>query len=226
MDFDRWSKSGGVWSPYPSDAPEGRRTWDSANRGLSVLGVNPTTPEYSHVAVSGDGKAAARIESRKVLWAFVGGNLFTGRFERVVKTSGAEISFGVPFRSRPRSMSGYYHYLPGVIDYAKAPYESLKGSRDKGFIEVFLTDWSSPRRIDSTKADFIDVPNDPHVIGWGRLELEGTTDGYVRFDIPIEYSSSKTPSYIVVIMTPSGLGEHFTGSSHSVLYADEFRFNY
>lgn len=59
MSFDRWSKTGGTWYPFPENAEESRRTWDSANKGLSLLGVNTTTPEYGHVAVAGKGKAAA-----------------------------------------------------------------------------------------------------------------------------------------------------------------------
>ena len=80
MDFDTWSKTGGSWYPYAKDAPASARAWDSANKGLSLLGVNTTTPEYDHVAVSGKGKAAAKVVSKKVLWAFVAGNLFTGLF--------------------------------------------------------------------------------------------------------------------------------------------------
>ncbi|MBO4758121.1 MAG: PCMD domain-containing protein, partial [Bacteroidales bacterium] len=80
MDFDHWSKSSGSWNPYPKGAGSNQLVWDTANRGLSVLGINGTVPEYDHVAVPGEGKAAAKIVSRKVVWAFVAGNLFTGRF--------------------------------------------------------------------------------------------------------------------------------------------------
>ena len=45
MDFDAWSKTGGSWYPYAKDAPAIQRAWDSANKGLSLLGVNTTTPE-------------------------------------------------------------------------------------------------------------------------------------------------------------------------------------
>ena len=92
MGFDTWSRTGGSWYPYAKEAPAAERVWDSANKGLSLLGVNTTTPEYDHVAVSGKGKAAAKVVSKKVLWAFVAGNLFTGRFNKVVDLASRAMS--------------------------------------------------------------------------------------------------------------------------------------
>ena len=224
MGFDTWSKQGGVWYPYAKEAPESRKVWDSANKGLSALGVNTTVPEYKHVAV--EGKAAAKVQSRKVLWAFVAGNLFTGRFIRVVDLSGAEMDFGAPFTGRPKSLSGYYHYLPKTVDYAQAPYKHLKGKPDVGRIEVILTDWTAPHHVITTQEPFIDVDKNPHVIGRAVLDLDEATDGYVHFEIPFEYFNGKTPGYAFVFMTSSRYGAFFTGGSGSVLYADEFRFNY
>lgn len=226
LDFDRWSKSSGVWNPYPSDAPASRRIWDTANRGLSALGVNLTTPEYKHVAVPGEGKAAVRVESKKVLWAFVAGNLYTGRFVRVVDLKGAEIDFGTPFTGRPKSLSGYVHYIPKTIDFAREPYLEKKGKTDEGYVEVLLTDWDGPYHVNSTKNGFINGATDPHVVGRGVLALKKDTGGYVPIDIPIEYRNGKTPKYVVIIIASSRYGGHFTGASGSVLYADEFRFNY
>ena len=224
MGFDTWSKQGGVWYPYAKDASETRKVWDSANKGLSLLGVNTTVPEYKHVAASG--KAAAKVQSKKVLWAFVAGNLFTGRFIRVVEMSGAEMDMGVPFSGRPKSLSGFYHYLPQTINYAQAPYKSMKGKPDVGRIEVVLTDWAEPHHIDTTKEPFIDADKDPHLVGRAVLDLDSATDGYVPFDIPIEYRNGKTPKYAFIYVTSSRYGAFFTGGSGSTLYVDEFRFNY
>jgi len=226
MSLDSWSKSAGAWNPYGAGVPESNRVWDTANHGLSLLGINGTVPEYKHVAVSGKGKAAAKIESKNVLWAFVAGNLFTGRFVRIVKTSGAVLDFGVPFKSRPKSISGYVHYIPKTIDFAKEPYKHLKGTMDKGYVEVVLTDWDSPDEIDSTKDKFKDGATDPHVIGRAFLVLDKDTGGYVHFDIPIEYRNGKTPKYAVITATSSKYGAYFTGADGSILYLDELHFNY
>ena len=63
--------------------------------------------------MAGSGKAAAKIVSRKLVWAFLTGNLFTGEFVRVVKFSGAEMYNGVPFHSRPMTdLHWKMHKLP------------------------------------------------------------------------------------------------------------------
>ena len=226
MDFDAWSRTGGSWYPYAKEAPAGRRVWDSANKGLSLLGVNTTTPEYDHVAVAGKGKAAAKVVSRKVLWAFVAGNLFTGRFNKVVDFSGADMDFGVPFSGRPKSLSGYVHYIPKPVNYAKEPYLGLKGKPDGGRIEVILTDWPDLKHIDTTKEPFVDADKDPHLIARAVLDLDKDTGGYIPFEITFQYRNGLTPRYAFIYVTPSRNGGSFTGGSGSVLYVDEFRFNY
>lgn len=223
MGFDTWSKQGGVWYPYGKEAPESRKVWDSANKGLSALGVNTTVPEYKHVAR--EGKAAAKVQSRKVLWAFVAGNLFTGKFIKVVDLSGAEMDFGAPFSGRPKSLSGYYHYIPKTINYAQDPYKHLKGKPDIGRIEVILTDWTGPDHVITTEEPFIDAEKNPHVIGRAVLDL-GATEDYVPFEIPLGYRNGKTPKYAFIFVTSSRYGAFFTGGSGSTLYVDEFRFNY
>ena len=226
MSFDTWSKSSGAWNLYSKKAPSSQRVWDTANHGLSLLGINGTVPEYEHVAVPGKGKAAAKIESKKVLWAFVAGNLYTGSFGRIVNFAGAELHFGIPFRARPKSLSGYVHYIPKSIDYAKEPYLHLKGKQDTGRIEVILTDWDKPYDIVTNDEEFIDGATDPHVIGRAVLDLEKDTGGYIPFDIPIDYRSGKKPKYVVITVAASKLGAYFTGGNGSTVYVDEFRFNY
>ena len=226
MGFDQWSKESGAWNPYPSGAAASLRVWDTANHGLSLLGVNGTMPEYDHVAVPGKGKAAAKVVSRKVVWAFVAGNLYTGRFGRVVRFSGAELFFGVPFHARPKSLSGYFHYRPAPVNFARPPYEGMKGKPDRGMIEVILTDWKEPYHIITNDESFIDGATDPHVIGRAFIELDRDTGGYIPFEIPFDYRNGKTPTHVVIIISSSRYGAYFTGGSGSELFVDEFRFNY
>ncbi len=226
MSFDTWSKSAGAWNLYPAAATDAQKVWDTANHGLSILGINGTVPEYRHLAVPGEGKAAAKIVSKKVVWAFVAGNLYNGRFGRIVRLSGAELFFGVPFTARPRSLSGYFHYIPSTVDYAREPHLDMKGKTDIGRIEVILTDWDKPYHIITNDEQFINAETDPHVIGRGYIELKKDTGGYVSFEIPIRYRSGKTPRYAVITAASSWYGDAFTGGSGSTLYVDEFRFNY
>lgn len=226
MNFDHWSRQGVSWNPFPEDAGARERVWDTANRGLKPLGINVTTPEREHVAVAGPGKAAARVASRNLLWGFIAGNLYTGRFVRVVKFSGVEMYNGTPFRGRPKSLSGYYHYLPGVIDFARDPYKSRKGQTDNGLIEVALYAWPEASHIVTNDGPVPDPEQDPLLVGRAVLKLTRATDGYVHFELPIEYRSDAMPTYVGISVLSSAQGEHFTGSSKTVLYVDEFRFNY
>jgi hypothetical protein len=41
---------------------------------------------------------------------FATGNLYTGKFVKIIGMSGAEMYHGVPFKGRPKSLSGYVHY--------------------------------------------------------------------------------------------------------------------
>lgn len=226
MSFDTWSKQGVSWNPYPENATDRQRVWDTANRGLKPLGINVTLPEYEHVAVAGPGKAAAKIVSRNLLWGFITGNLYTGRFVRVVKLSGVEMYNGTPFRGRPKSLSGYYHYAPGTIDYAKEPHQSMKGKTDSGRIEVALYAWPQAQHVITTDGPSPDPDADPLLVGRAVLKLTRATDGYVHFELPIEYRSDAVPTYVGLSVLSSALGEFFTGSSKTVLYVDEFQFNY
>ena len=226
MSFDIWSKSSGAWNLYPKKATDKQKVWDTANHGMSLLGINGTTPEYKHLAVSGLGKAACRIESKNILWAFVAGNLYTGSFGRIVDFAGAELHFGTPFTGRPTRFRGYYHYIPKKVNYAKEPYLSMKGKQDKGMIELILTDWTEPYTIVTNYEEFPDSATNPHVIGRVHINLDKATDGYVYFDVPIEYHSSKTPRYAFIMAASSRYGAYFTGADGSVLYLDELSFEY
>ena len=71
MSFDTWSNSAGAWNLYPAAATDAQKVWDTANHGLSILGINGTVPEYRHLAVPGEGESGvtdrlARMDPRDV----------------------------------------------------------------------------------------------------------------------------------------------------------------
>ncbi len=223
MSLDNWHKSKGVWYPYAKGA---QRVWDSGNAGMHILGMTSVSPDYEHVAVPGKGKAAARIESKKAAWAFIAGNLFTGRFVKLVEMKGAESLLGTPFTARPKSLSGYYHYIPKKINHAKAPHKDMEGKSDEALIEVLLMDWDKPYDQVTHRDGFLDSNKDPHIIGKASLVVGKGTSGYVKFDIPFTYRSSKTPRYVLFTLTGSRFGYAETGAAGTVLYVDELQFNY
>jgi len=218
--FDQWEKKGKVW--YAEH-------WDTANKGTSTLGKNVTEPEEDFVAFKGHGKKAARLKSQFIgvlgIGKFAAACLYTGHFVKVVGTSGSQLSFGIPFNERPKSLHGYYCFKPGKIDYADKNHKEMLGTKDHAVIEIFVTTWSEPFLIDNTRNLNVG-PNTPGVIGYGVLDMGTATNGYVEFDIPVSYTSDATPTYIGIMASSSRQGDVFTGSTDSVLYLDEFELRY
>ena len=224
MNLDSWSRKGGCWNVYAKG--EKNPVWDTGNHGLSIFGINGTQPEYEHLAVKGPGKAAAKLESRKAAGIFVCGNLYTGKFLRIVRMKGAEIDFGIPFSGRPKALKGYLHYIPGIIDVTAKDLKHLKGTTDIARIEVKLNSADKPERVDSTSPEFGKQKENPFLVASGELCVSRDTGGYIPFEIPLEYRSDASPTYVVITCVSSKYAEHFTGSTDSVLYLDELLFLY
>ena len=157
MSFDNWYQNGSAWMPNLSAS---YKVWDSANPGSSGFNIVPTTPT-DDVAVSGQGKKAAKLESKKALIVLAAGNIYTGKF---IATSGlgASLDWGVPFTSRPLALKGWYKYQPKAIDMVKSPYENLKGQTDICQIQILLTDWDKPFTVNTNTGSFVDFENLHH----------------------------------------------------------------
>lgn len=230
--LDNWHKEGGVW--YAS-GEKGDKLWGSGNNGTATLGKNITEPEDEFVAVKGRGKRAARLKSQFVgvlgMGKFASACLYTGHFIKLTGMSGARFSFGIPVSGRPKSLHGYYAYKPGIIDHADKSVSHLKGTRDHGHIEIYLTTWKEPFIVDNSgrksKEGHMNLsPQTEGVIGYGMLELDKATDGYVEFNIPVVYTKNMNPTYVCIMSSSSKWGGHFTGSTDTVLYLDELELRY
>jgi len=210
--------------------PEGvEQIWGCANSGVNMVSaVNSTRPEYSFTASTGG--AAARMESVKVFGMFAAGNIFTGQFIKATITGGvgAELDWGTPFASRPKSMKGYYSYSPKTVDNAADGFKDLLGTKDKCQIMVFLTDWDEPFRVITATQTFVDLDNDPHIIALGKIESDEDTGGnYREFECVLEYRDTvRKPKYIVAVACSSKLGDYFTGGQGSVMYVDNWELVY
>lgn len=224
--FDFWNKSGKTWYPNPSQN-EGDFWWDSGNEGTAIAGRNATSPETSFLAVSGEGKQAARLESISILGIFAGGNLYTGDFLGTVGLKGGRINFGRPFATRPDVLKGYYCYEPKTIDKADAEHQGLIGQTDQCQIYIALTDWNQPFEVNNAEGPFLDLANDPAVIAYGELVTDQSSGGeYKPFEIRLEYRNLRKPKYVVVSAVASRYADYFTGGVGSLLYVDEFELVY
>jgi len=220
MGFDDWWQDGKVWYPYLEDSAE--KVWDSANKATSAFIGSSTTPEES-IAISGK---SARMESKFAVIAFAAGNMYTGRFNKI-DGLGADLDWGVPFSSRPAALKGHYYYTPVKIDRAKEPYKSLLGQTDKCQIQIFLTDWDKPFNINTSKGIFVDFEKDEHIIAYAKMESDEPTMGWKDFKLELEYrDTERIPKYVVITCCASYLGDYFTGGVGSLLYVDEFEFEY
>lgn len=243
MSFDNWTMEGKGWFPYAADASDAEKAiWTTANKSTaSMLGKNTTTPEESFLAVAGSGKKAAKLSSEYFLIKFAAGNLFTGEFIGLKGTKGADIAWGVPFSSRPKSLHGYYCYQPVKIDNADDAHKSMIGLLDSAQVQVILADWDKNPwdqypagaiddkgrfHVINSDNQFIDYDNDPAIIGYGNMTFSKWMDNYEEFDLEIKYRNERTPSVVAIVAASSRYGDYFTGGKGTVLYLDEFSFKY
>ena len=229
MSFDSWYMSGKAPMPNAS----GYSVWDSANKATAGLGTIPTKQETSHLAVTGEGQSAVKLESMTAFGIMAAGNIYTGGFQKVIGMSGAALEWGTPFTSRPLALKGYFDYAPKAIDMADSAHENLKGQSDICQIQIFLTDRADKFQINTSEGKFVDV-NGNDIIAYGKVESsvatstkEGLVNGYEPFTIKLEYrSTTRKPTQIVIVGAASKYGDYFTGGKGSVLYLDEFSFVY
>ena len=229
MSFDSWYMSGKA--PMPNAG--GYSVWDSANKATAGLGTIPTKQETGHLAVTGEGKSAVKLESMTAFGIMAAGNIYTGAFQKVIGMSGAALEWGTPFTSRPLALKGYFDYTPKNIDMADGAHAALKGQPDTCQIQIFLTDRADRFQINTSEGKFVDV-NGSDIIAYGKVESgtvtstkDGLVNGYEPFTIKLEYrSTTRKPTQIVIVGAASKYGDYFTGGKGSVLYLDEFSFVY
>ncbi len=221
LSFDNWWQNGKAWMP---NLDEANYVWDTANPGTASLGYVPTTPEEGTVV---KGKAA-RLETQLAnvmgIKKLAAGNIYTGKFGKVAGV-GAELTWGVPFTARPLALRGYWKYAPKTIDRAESPYSDMKGQTDFAQVQMFLTDWTEPFLISTSKKQFVDFTSSA-IIARGEIHTNETHGGYVKFTIPLVYRDNRIPAYAVISAAASMYGDYFTGGVGSVLLLDEFELIY
>ena len=224
-DFDQWWKDGNVWNPYPEG---GDQFWDTGNTGAATLGQSNVVP--TDHTVTGTGQAA-QLETRFVglfgLGKLAAGSIYTGKFVEVDGSNGI-LDFGRPWTLRPTRLKGYYQYSAADINYADKQLDFMKGQPDTCHIYVALTDWAGPFEIrtNPAKRQLFD-PNSPSVIGYGELIYSGKMSEYKEFVIDIKYrDTAKVPTYLLITCAASKYGDYFTGGAGSILYVDQFSFDW
>ncbi len=220
--YDDWYMDGKAWMPYLQG---GLQIWDTANKGSSAVGYNPTIPE-SEIVVAGK---AVKMETIQVnilgIKKLAAGNIYTGKFDKLAGL-GAELDWGVPFGARPLALRGYYRYSPKTIDIAEdKDYKDKLGQMDQCQIQVFLAEWDKPFHVNSSNKQFVDR-NDKSIIAFSEFYTDEENTQYKKFSIPIVYNDDRMPTYIIISSCASRFGNYFVGGLGSLLYVDEFELVY
>lgn len=243
FDFEAWHQPDGTtWYPYNSDATAAQRVWDSANKGTAILGTSNTVP----TSAAGKCVKGNAVEMTTVWVDMLGitklaaGNIYTGKFNALVGTSGANLDWGVKFTSRPLGLKGSYRYDAVSINRTGSGYESYKGEPDLCQIQIVLQDAGKPYIVVPTTFNgvsingptldgktYCDLSTDQSVIARGIREYGNTSGAFKEILLPFTYRSvTRIPTHAVVTFTSSYLGDYFTGGEGSTMWADEFEYVY
>ncbi len=177
------------------DNPTG---WESPNQILVTIPGNTTYVVFQENSVVQSGNHAVRLETKEIpIFGFpvtIPGFLTLGDLSLNMVTQEIDINGGIPFPFRPEYLTGYYNYIPA--------------GNDQCFVEVVLLDFDEQT---NTILDTI-----------GSCIYNGTgTNGYVYFEVPINYYSTAQPNYLninVISSDPANLQDG------SVLYFDDIGF--
>ena len=107
---------------------------------------------------------------------------------------------------------------------------------DRCQVFVAVGDWDyrkyggspdSPVQVNTLERSTFFNPKGEAVIGYGTYVTNKATNGWIKVEIPIEYTTtSRKPTHIIVSCAASMLGDYFTGSTKSTLWVDGIELHY
>lgn len=237
--FEEWSTNNNIIYPYGADAAP---FWGSGNDGAAMASTTLTEP-CTDVRPGSDGAYAASLQSKKAaimgIGKFAAGNIFLGEFGGLVGLDGL-VNFGRPCAARPVALHGWVKYNCGTIDeLGKVPSarpELKKGDMDEGQIMIAVGDWSAeeyggsvdcPVVVNTKEESTYFNRHGKNVIGSGEMILKESTDGWMEFTLPLDYTTtSKVPTHMIIVCTGSRFGDYFTGSTQSLMLVDDLELVY
>lgn len=229
--FENWYKDGSAWVP----GTQGQIYWNTSNPGSTSMGdsYNVTTSSTDLVH---SGTYSAKLANKFVVIKLAAASLFTGTFDGLISTSGAKLTWGVPFTSRPSALKGYMSYTPGAINRVGKNLPSTapaKGETDA--CQIFCALLTEQLKVGGNAAEGvyqksteINWDTDPRIIAYGELTQSSSDGGkWKEFNIPLKYHDIKAkPNYMLIVISASKWGDYFHGCDSNVLYLDDFEFEY
>lgn len=207
--------------------------WNSSNAGSAKYIGSVTTQETSFVK---EGSSSARLATASAAGKLAAASLFTGDFIGLIGVKGAKLDWGVPFTSRPSALKGYYSYSPGSINKGTQPSgvgAPAKNSNDE--CQIFCALVTEQFHVANAANDDgyelstnINWQTDPRIVAYGQMTTSTSSGGkWLSFNIPLVYHTwAKLPTHLIIVSSASKWGDYFYGSDSSVLYLDDFSFEY
>lgn len=228
-DFELW-KDEGSKNVNVDPIPGVGLGWATANNYF-VQGTKPVA--------HGVGKAAQM--TTELQGTFLGdmiasGTIFTGRFKfnlSAVNNPPAMTYFGIPFVSKPESISVDASYVAGkqlqqsVKENNVYKLYNLTGT-DEGRIWVKVLHWAGEGDIDYHEKPVEGLT----ILGEGELIFDGKNTSFhdwKNYTIPIQYYSAYAhlnATHLAIVMTSSRRGDSFIGAVGSKLTVDNVVVNY
>ena len=230
------------WYDTSCDDPESREIWWACGNGegkdgvagTGTLNLVLTFPDSEEKA---DGGWSVRCESKSLVGVLACGNLFTGRFAKIIGTTGGAVNYGRYWTTRPKALKVWYKYESGIIDIiGKRPVgdNTQVGDNDRCEIAISVGNWDykkmggnpeSPVYVNTTEGRYYTEKSDG-VIAFGHHVSNQSCD-WTQIEIPLNYKTlTERPTHIIVTCAASYLGDYLTGSSSTKLWIDKMELVY
>ena len=231
--FEHWYMGGDKGNvAYPDE--QGVSFWDTSNEGAANYGGSNTT---GTTEVVHSGSKSAKLESKYIVIKFAAASLYTGSFGDLRGTSGAWLNWGVPFAARPTALKGWMQYAPenivssGNQGYSSSAPEGAPGRGEPDVCGMYCALLSESLVVDNTDmSTFPDWETDPRVIAYGELPKEQNVHSngqWKEVNIPLVYRDlNRKPTHLLIVFSASKYGDYFHGGKGSILYVDDFSFEY
>lgn len=230
------------WYDPSCDDPESREIWWACGNGegkdgvagTGTLNLVLTFPDSEEKA---DGGWSVRCESKSLVGVLACGNLFTGRFAKIIGTTGGAVNYGRYWTTRPKALKVWYKYESGIINIiGKRPVgdNTQVGDNDRCEIAISVGNWDykkmggnpeSPVYVNTTEGRYYTEKSDG-VIAFGHHVSNQSCD-WTQIEIPLNYKTlTERPTHIIVTCAASYLGDYLTGSSSTKLWVDKMELIY
>ena len=218
----------------------GRRInmWATGNPGFRLSKSSAKVDEYPSVAVPdgyiGDG---VKLETRStggfgamVNMRLAAGNIFIGTFdvEYALEDAMMATCMGLPYRRKPITYSGYYHYKRGEVFQDRNGNPVSERLDNPDLYAVFYKNTDDEGNAVVLHGD--DVMTHPNIVAIARVENPVVGEEWTYFEVPFEYIGDVSPELLrnagyslTVVCTSSIDGGTFCGAVGSTLWVDEVK---